>query len=930
MMNGALGLGLVLKGKDEASPTLSKVKKGLVELRHEGARARDAMGRFVTGSAQGMGQVANATSGATSAVHGFASQGSQGMGKFASATTQAGVKVNKLFDALQEGAAWGGAAFTAKGLLGLGAAWKVASDSGDFEASMSSLRAVSGATGDVLKGMRNAAIDAGSTMGVGPAEAADAIRSLSTAGFEAKDALDMLPVTLRMTQAAMGKMTSEQSGDLIAQSLNVFRLKASDAGAVADKLAKGADMMAVSLEDYQLGIANMSKGVDAMQANATDSIVAFGMVRAAGHRVETAGTAVAVGMQRMADPQVQRAIKGLGVDVVSNTGKFRSFLDVLVDMGPQLDKMTDAKRADFLLKTFGSEGMTGAAAILNQLKNGVAAVGGQRGPEALNALRNALDGSTGALANFAGIANDNLPGAMKKAEAGWLTLRTVMGEELGGMAKEALVGLSGAMKDATTWIRGLSPETKAIASKLLLVGSTIFAVTGSIAGLVGAAAMFKTAIIGGAVVMAPLIAAMTLATGVFFAFKYAVDRNIGGIADTFTKGSDGAGNFVERLAGYVERGKAFLSSLADGFEVGMGRAAPTLERLGTSLRRLTDLLGITSATVDGDTAIVTWGERGERVGRKLAGAFETVAAVLTRGIEFVEGYTRSYDAMGMVVEPLSGAFRELSGAVNDVMSAMGIAQSAGGGPGFWRGFGATVGFVASMFAGSLASAIQLVAGTINGIANVAGGMIQIVGGLIRGDWASMWHGAGRAVFGVLKIVSSVVLGIAEQFARLIDAAGKLGGKNLGLAKGLVEFRKTIENGAEGTLVGDAFDRTRVGVTGLVGDARDDFRAKPTGPASMGALRLAESGEASVGMGRLRMAESAAPMPALAKAAASVPSPAQSVVAAGPDRSAAAAQRQVDAADRNLTAAKMQLDAALAQERAALANSGGSDGGFLDG
>ncbi|MCK7535247.1 MAG: hypothetical protein MZV63_31800 [Marinilabiliales bacterium] len=80
--------------------------------------------------------------------------------------------------------------------------------------------------------------------------------------------------------------------------------------------------------------------------------------------------------------------------VVDSKGSFRQFLDVLGDMAPALDKMTEAQRSAFLLKAFGREALGGVNAILTQVTNGIRTNTGEtvKGAEAIAYLRKQFRG----------------------------------------------------------------------------------------------------------------------------------------------------------------------------------------------------------------------------------------------------------------------------------------------------------------------------------------------------------------------------------------------------------------------------------------------------------------------------------------------------------------------------------------------------------
>jgi TP901 family phage tail tape measure protein len=90
------------------------------------------------------------------------------------------------------------------------------------------------------------------------------------------------------------------------------------------------------------------------------------------------------------------------VSVTDSQNRFRSFLDILGDLAPQLDRMSEAQRSAFLLSTFGREALGGVNAILTQVTNGVRTNSGEtlRGAAAIAYLRDQFENAEGTAARF--------------------------------------------------------------------------------------------------------------------------------------------------------------------------------------------------------------------------------------------------------------------------------------------------------------------------------------------------------------------------------------------------------------------------------------------------------------------------------------------------------------------------------------------------
>lgn len=108
----------------------------------------------------------------------------------------------------------------------------------DFEAQMSRVAAISGATGDDLKALTDQALQLGADTAYSATEAAQGMENLASAGFTTKEIMAAMPGMLDL--AASSGEDLANSADIAASTLRGFGLAADQAGHVADVLAKNA------------------------------------------------------------------------------------------------------------------------------------------------------------------------------------------------------------------------------------------------------------------------------------------------------------------------------------------------------------------------------------------------------------------------------------------------------------------------------------------------------------------------------------------------------------------------------------------------------------------------------------------------------------------------------------------------------------------
>jgi TP901 family phage tail tape measure protein len=275
------------------------------------------------------------------------------------------------------------------GALMVGGAFALADKAGQFEQSIAAVAAVSGATRSELAQLHDAAIDAGIATQFSPTEATVGLRELAQAGFSAQESMKLLIPVLDLAGGSLGELSPAQAAGLASQALKAFSISADDAGLAVDRMLQAVNVFALNASELPAALGNASRGAQALHQSMSETLISLGLVKNIIPGVERASTGVAVAMERIADPKTQVALKGIGVSATDSQGHFRSFLDVLSDMSPALDKMTDAKRSAFLIDTFGAHALGSVQAIMTQVTSGIRTNTGAtvKGAEAVAYLR---------------------------------------------------------------------------------------------------------------------------------------------------------------------------------------------------------------------------------------------------------------------------------------------------------------------------------------------------------------------------------------------------------------------------------------------------------------------------------------------------------------------------------------------------------------
>jgi len=365
---------------------------------------------------------------------------------------------------------------------------KLADQAGKLELALAGVGAISQASAADMRLLEDAAIKAGIATQFDPTQAADGLRALASQGLNAAESARTLIPALDLAAASLGQLSVENASGLATQAMKAFGIEVDQVGFAVDKMLKSTNLFALQAGELPLALGVASRGSGALHQSLDETLISLGLVKNVLPSVERSATATAVAMEQLADPKVQKALKGHGVSVVDATGKFRPFLDILGEMAPALDKMTDAKRSAFLLDTFGREALGGVNAILTQLTNGVRTNTGEtlKGAAAVSYLRDQFAGAAGTAADFRERLLDTFQGQKTLLRGTLSTLATTIGEPFAKVLKPVVTKVTDALNRLISWVQSMPAPTKEMIAKVVLASGALLSAAGAAIALKGA------------------------------------------------------------------------------------------------------------------------------------------------------------------------------------------------------------------------------------------------------------------------------------------------------------------------------------------------------------------------------------------------------------------------------------------------------------
>lgn len=326
-----------------------------------------------------------------------------------------------VFDKLQTKIAAVGAAIL--GYFGIQAFAGSVKGAADLQAALSRVQAATGASAAEMKDLRAAAEGAGANTRFTAVEAAGALENLAKAGLSAKDAVATLPAVLQLAQA--GDVDLATSAEFVTKAINGMGLAFTDAGRVADVLAKGANATNTSVTGLAQALSYAAPLANTLGLSLESTVAIIGKFADAGIDASRAGTALNSILAQFSDPasKFRTELAAAGI----TTGNFEKALHELAAAGP------DGERA---IAAVGQEAGPALRALVNQ------------GLGKLDELTKSLKDAGGSAAETAKIMEANLNGSLRGLGSAWDTVKNALATPVLPVLQKGVDQLAASLRSA--------------------------------------------------------------------------------------------------------------------------------------------------------------------------------------------------------------------------------------------------------------------------------------------------------------------------------------------------------------------------------------------------------------------------------------------------------------------------------------------------
>lgn len=301
-------------------------------------------------------------------------------------------------------------------IVGVGAA--AVKTATDFEAGMSEVKAISGATGSEFDALRDKAIEMGAKTKFSASDSADAFKYMAMAGWDASQMMDGIAGIMDLA-AASGEDLATTS-DIVTDALTAFGLQASDSAHFADVLAQASSKSNTNVGLMGETFKYVAPVAGALGYSIEDTAVAIGLMANSGIKGSQAGTALRSTITRLAKPvgEAKDAVEELGISITNADGTMKPLSQTMVELREKFAGLTEEQKAQYAAMLAGQEGMSGLLAIVNA------------SDEDFQKLTDEINNANDAAEDMASVMMDNTAGAVEQLKGALESAGILIGEKL--------------------------------------------------------------------------------------------------------------------------------------------------------------------------------------------------------------------------------------------------------------------------------------------------------------------------------------------------------------------------------------------------------------------------------------------------------------------------------------------------------------------
>ena len=690
----------------------------------------------------------------------------------------------------------------------------------EFQAQMSRVQAIAGATGGELDKMKAQAIELGAKTAFSAKEAAQGMENLASAGFQVNEIMDAMPGVLDLAAVSGGDVAA--SSEAMASSLRAFGLEAGQAGHVADVFARAAADTNAETVDMAEAMKYVAPVAHSMGLSLEETAASIGIMADAGIKGSQAGTTLRGALSRIAKPTkaMVKSMDQLGVSFYDANGKMIPLREQIAQLKTATAGLTQEERNRHLVTLYGQNSLSGMLALLDA------------GPEKLDKMTNALINSDGAAREMAETMQDNLASKIEQMggafESAAIVIQQILEPALtkvvGGITKliEAFLNMSPVGQKMVVIFAGMV----AALGPLLLIAGTVMT---TMVKLRIAMQFLGPAFMGTMGTIALVVAAFYALVAVFM-IAYTKSEKFRNFIDSLAPAiKNGLGVAVEWTAEKLkvlwewlqkaaekvkEFGSAISSKVANTlqqFGINLGQAGSSIGSfISSGLERLGGAFGKVGGVMSIAASVLT------KVGLAFFGITGPLGLVISLVVSFLTAWARTgqlnADGITQVFDNLTSTIQGAADAINQYLPIFvqkgteilvklieGIANAI---PGvvsvISQVIETLVSTLSSILPTIIQAGVQILTALINGIAQALPTIIQAAIQIIMALFNGLIQALPTIISAAIQIIQALIQGLVEALPAIIEAALQI---ITGLVQGLIQALPMILEAALQIIMG---------------------------------------------------------------------------------------------------------------------------------
>lgn len=288
----------------------------------------------------------------------------------------------------------------------------------EFEAQMSTVKAISNASASDMKRLSEEAKHMGATTQFTAVEAGKALEYMAMAGWKTDQMLGGLPGIMNLA-AASGEDLGQVS-DIVTDALTAFNMTADQSGRFADVLAQASSNANTNVSMMGSTFQKVAPVAGALGYSVEDMSLGIGLMANASIKAEVAGTSLKTALANMANPtkQMQAYMDKYGISLTNADGSMKTFRGVIDNLRSSLGGLSESEQVAAATAIFGKESFAGMLAIVNA------------SDADFKKLSDSVNNAAGAAERMAQIKLDNFEGKVTLLKSAFEGLQIALGDAL--------------------------------------------------------------------------------------------------------------------------------------------------------------------------------------------------------------------------------------------------------------------------------------------------------------------------------------------------------------------------------------------------------------------------------------------------------------------------------------------------------------------